>query len=259
MRLYVLGHFVEQPGKVILTYSYQGIQAEKVLCDPNSKFDGEHSRFQAYLALGEMEQDPKGKEILAHLDQEMEKIFADLQPQWAAPARELADKYSMSYVNAVGTSTQVLAEHDELVDFYTRLGQQAKKLADMLGTSEAKPVPQPEPEIVISEPTPADTWTCPECGKVCKSNWKICPVCDTPRPEPTDDWTCPECGKVCKAKWKLCPVCDTPKPAGGAQPVKVVPTSWDCPECGKTGLKLKFKACPVCDTPRPAGLEQYLD
>jgi rubrerythrin len=210
-----------------------------------------------------MEQDAKGKEILAHLDQEMEKIFADLQPEWAAPARELAEKYSMSYVNAVGTSTQVLAEHDELVDFYTRLGQQARKLADMLGEPKTVPQPQPEPkpqpETQPVGGVPADTWTCPECGKVCKSNWKICPVCDTPRPEPTDDWTCPECGKVCKAKWKLCPVCDTPKPAGGAQPVKVVPTSWDCPECGKTGLKLKFKACPVCDTPRPAGLEQYLD
>ncbi len=92
---------------------------------------------------------------------------------------------------------------------------------------------------------PADSWTCPTCGKT--ATGKFCPECGTkkPEPKPADSWTCPTCGKT--ATGKFCPECGTKKPAETAD-------GWTCPTCGTTN---KGKFCSDCGTKKPAGVKQY--
>lgn len=56
--------------------------------------------------------------------------------------------------------------------------------------------------------------TCPSCGEVVKSLWKVCPDCGTkltPRPI-----ACSNCGEELKSSWKTCPECGTSLLKGGA-------------------------------------------
>jgi hypothetical protein len=276
LRLFITGQLEDDGyGTIQLIYSYQGSNHKTVLCNPNMEYAASHPLYRAYVNLNAMESDREGKQILGYLDTKLDETFQKLAVNqtgdWVKRNRKLAEDYTYAKVDVINESTAMLPEHDELVDFYKRLGEQAAELSKLLKSEPVEPeIPQ---DTTITPPVTTtatvDTWTCPECGKVCKMNWKCCPVCDTERPanvggQPAipEFWDCPECGKKgLKIKFKMCPVCDTPNPFADLlkKAAPVAPTSWDCPECGKKGLKLKFKMCPVCDTPRPAELDQFVD
>jgi rubrerythrin len=276
LRLFVTGQLEDDGyGTIQLIYSYQGSNHKTVLCNPNMEYAASHPLYRAYVNLNAMESDREGKQILGYLDTKLDETFQKLAVNqtgdWVKRNRKLAEDYTYAKVDVINESTAMLPEHDELVDFYKRLGEQAAELSKLLKSEPVEPEIPQDTTITPSVTTTAtvDTWTCPECGKVCKMNWKCCPVCDTERPanvggQPAipEFWDCPECGKKgLKIKFKMCPVCDTPNPFADLlkKAAPVAPTSWDCPECGKKGLKLKFKMCPVCDTPRPAELDQFVD
>ena len=86
---------------------------------------------------------------------------------------------------------------------------------------------------------PADSWTCPSCGKAVTGNF--CPDCGTKKPAPkaAGFWTCPSCGK--QNQGKFCTECGAKKPAGvpqyrcdkcGWQPEDPANPPKFCPECG---------------------------
>jgi hypothetical protein len=278
LRLFVTGQLTDDnSGTIKLIYTYQGSTQNEVLCNPNMEYAASHPLYRAYVNLNAMESDRKGKQILEYLDTKLDETFEKLTTNqtsdWVKRNRMLAEAYSHAKVDAISEASTMLPEHDELVDFYKRLGEQAAELSKLMKSDDIQDTTggttgTTSAVAATTTTTTVDTWTCPECGKVCKSNWKCCPVCDTERPanvggQPAipEFWDCPECGKKgLKIKFKMCPVCDTPNPFADLlkSAAPVAPTSWDCPECGKKGLKLKFKMCPVCDTPRPAELDQFV-
>jgi rubrerythrin len=278
LRLFITGQLTDDnSGTIKLTYTYQGSTQYEVLCNPNMEYAASHPLYRAYVNLNAMEGDRKGKQILDYLDTKLDETFEKLAvnqtSDWVKRNRQLAEAYSHAKVDAISESTTMLPEHDELVDFYKRIGEQAAELSKLMKSDDTQDTTGGTTVTTstasTTTTTTGETWTCPECGKVCKINWKCCPVCDTERPanvggQPAipEFWDCPECGKKgLKIKFKMCPVCDTPNPFADLlkSAAPVAPTSWDCPECGKKGLKLKFKMCPVCDTPRPAELDQFVD
>ena len=94
---------------------------------------------------------------------------------------------------------------------------------------------QQQQQQAQQQAAPADTWTCPSCGKPAAG--KFCTECGTKKPG--DGWTCPSCGKVNKGKF--CNECGTKKPED-APLYKCDKCGWEpedphhppkfCPECG---------------------------
>lgn len=54
--------------------------------------------------------------------------------------------------------------------------------------------------------------TCPGCGRATKSDWKVCPFCQTALKK-----TCPQCGQPLELNWNVCAKCGTPAPGREAK------------------------------------------
>lgn len=52
--------------------------------------------------------------------------------------------------------------------------------------------------------------TCERCGRVVRSDYKLCPYCGHPR-----ELLCPQCSKPISPSWKICPNCEYRLAAGG--------------------------------------------
>ena len=49
--------------------------------------------------------------------------------------------------------------------------------------------------------------TCPGCTRATKSDWRVCPYCQTKLKK-----TCTQCGAQLELNWNVCAICGTPAP-----------------------------------------------